>query len=125
MTDTLSALLDGPVAARFGRPCCEMKLVKGVWHWSNHADMDCYYPEVAGPIAAALWLDHMMNALRSGIGSVFAGCDYANSKHGWQVSIAYNDSEGKLCHAKSTSPTLLEALALAMLAVPAAGEGEE
>lgn len=117
MTPELAALLDGPVAERFGRPTIgdeprmEMRLTCGGWDWFDDEYLDDMSPGIAQPIAAALWLAHLIGVC----GSKHYGISMANLVPGWECHLGYGFCKASDVYAQ---PTALEALAHAMLAVP-------
>lgn len=93
MTSELAKLLDGEVAARFGRP-----------------DVGWDYGDAPDEVADALWLAHLWIAIGVRQDSV----SILPHTSGWIVSI--NDLQGNV--GTANQPSLLEALCRAMLAVP-------
>ncbi len=99
MTNDLAKLLDGPVAERFGRP-------NGKDRCSIIAD-----PEDTDRVREAIWLAHLIGEC----GSKHWGISMAYLLPGWECHIGYGFCKSSDVYAQ---PTAIEALSLAMLAVP-------
>jgi len=117
MTPELAALLDGPVAERWGRPTAMgglhlRPIPSGGWTWANQVP-DKSFRLMPDDVAEALWLAHMLDVCgkRGWVAMLTPGSD------GWGATIidpnTDDDIDPPVAH-----PTILEALALAMLAVP-------
>jgi hypothetical protein len=97
-----------------------MKLVGGVWHWANHADMDSRYPEVIAPIAAALWESHLLSVCGELGWTVRLDFEKHWEPASWAAEVipSPSQSDRRSIGYTGDTPTRLEALARAMLAVP-------
>ena len=107
MTPELAQLLDGAVAARFGRPnLYEERVRENIYK--------CQRPE----IAAALWLAHLIGVCgekRWAFAPMFRDINTGGGPAVWHVEI---DTPTSVCETCCRKPDLLEALARAMMAIP-------
>lgn len=110
MNPELAALLDGPVAERFGRlawgPFAHPITLQGTaTYWWEYEWGNGNRVRLPDDVAEALWLAHLLGVCGEWTTEVLI-CQHCA---GCLVRVGYSESN---------APTMLEALARAMLAVP-------
>ena len=126
MTEELAALLDGPVAERFGRPTDAADFAmywdgdgtgERWWVWNDPAVGDIPSDPIPDTTAAALWLAHLIGAcVPLGLAVEFH-IGFGDNR---EVHITSLTDCMLGCHGDGT--TILEALASAMMLVPVKGQ---